>query len=249
MCVRAICPLISMGPKSQLKLQSARARLGGDKTQHREILCPFVRGKRNKVLLSRLAAQPNHPHIVSRDLDEVRVREVEVVAGDSPREVVAYSEGEVEAIEAAGHQQIQVPSPKILVVVPGLDLDLTAECSSDAWDFIRRLFRDRLGQMQCGCRVRFELNPLRQLQQSIDESSWAARGDEGCRGFCQMPGSETDTLRVAGGCTRLGEIPRQARARTCHRDQKSCAFGLLRRSNDIAKEAFVHQRIAQSSRG
>src|ERR1700733_1789574 len=140
MCVGTIGPLVSMGPKSQLELQPPRTRLGGDKTQHLKILFPLVRRERSKVLFSRLAAEPDHAHIVTGDVDEIRVREVEVIAGDSAREVVAYSEGEVEAIEAAGHQQIQIPSPKVFVVIPCLIFDLTAERSCDASALIRGPF-------------------------------------------------------------------------------------------------------------
>src|ERR1700691_5072167 len=140
MCVRTVGPLVSMGPQSQLEFQSPRTCFGGDKTQHLKIFLPLLRGKRSKILFSRLAAKPNHPHIVTRYVDEIWVREVEVVAGHAAREVVANSKGEVEAIEAAGHQEIQIASPKIPVVVPGLVFDFTAECASNASDFICGLF-------------------------------------------------------------------------------------------------------------
>jgi hypothetical protein len=46
-------------------------------------------------LLARFIGKPDNPHIVSRDLDEIWVREVEVVVGDAAREIVSESKGEV----------------------------------------------------------------------------------------------------------------------------------------------------------
>src|SRR5580693_1781189 len=88
MRVRTVGPLISMGPKSQLELQPTGSCLSSDKTQHLKILFPLAGGKRGEVLFSRLAAKPDHAYIVTRDLDEIGVREVKVVAGDTAREVV-----------------------------------------------------------------------------------------------------------------------------------------------------------------
>src|ERR1700722_19268932 len=108
MSVRAIRPLIGMRPDSQLELQAARTGLGSNKTQHLEVFFPLFRGERRQVLLSRFIGQPDNPHIVSRYLHKIRVRKVEVVAGDAARKVVSKSKSKVKAIKPARHEQIQI---------------------------------------------------------------------------------------------------------------------------------------------
>ena len=94
-----------------------------------------------------------------------------------------------------------------------------------------------------------ELHPLGQLEQPIDEASLTARGDPDGRNFQQTPRGETETLGVVGAGPAWGKFRARLEPALRHCDQKSCASDLLRRGDDVAEEAFVHQRISQPSRG
>jgi len=46
--VRAIGPLVRMGPDTQLEMQPPGPSLGGDKAQHLKIIFPFVAAQRDR---------------------------------------------------------------------------------------------------------------------------------------------------------------------------------------------------------
>src|SRR5206468_8695757 len=70
------------------------------------------------------------------DLDEIRVREVQVVAGHPAGEVVAESECKVEAVEAGLGDAVQVRRPEGAIVKPRLVFDLRDKRACDTADAV-----------------------------------------------------------------------------------------------------------------
>ena len=77
--VGRIGPLIGVGPDAELELKATTGSLGGDELERFEIA----------LALAGLECGLDVHLFVPRDLDEIRVREVEVVAGDAAGKVIA----------------------------------------------------------------------------------------------------------------------------------------------------------------
>ena len=96
--VRAVGPLIGVGPDAELELEAAAGGLGGDELQSFEVA----------LALPGLEGGLDVDLFVAGNLDEVGVGEVEIVAGDAAGEVIAEAEGEGEAVEARGGEGVEV---------------------------------------------------------------------------------------------------------------------------------------------
>src|ERR1700759_891710 len=125
--LRAIRPFVSMRPNAQLEIQSARGSLPGDELQHIHVLFALAR-------LQRL-----HAHLVPGDIDQVRIRKMEVVASDPLRKVEAKAEDEGESVEPARDHRVEITTPELLVVIPGLVFNVAAKSTRDTAYPVRSL--------------------------------------------------------------------------------------------------------------
>ncbi len=80
--VRAVGPLVGVGPDAELEVHAAARGFGGDELEGFEVALAFAGLERGFDV----------DLLVAGDFDEVRVREVEVVAGDAAGEVVGEAE-------------------------------------------------------------------------------------------------------------------------------------------------------------
>ena len=131
--VRAVGPLVGVGPDAELEVHAAASGFGGDKLEGFEVA----------LALAGLESRFDVDLLVAGDLDEVGVGEVEVVAGDAAGEVPAEAEREVEAVEAGGGESVEVGGPEGAVVEPGFVLDLGEEGAGDAADAVGGGFDER----------------------------------------------------------------------------------------------------------
>src|ERR1039458_1754075 len=83
------------------------------------------------------------------NVDQIRAREMQIIAGDAPRKIVAPAEGEAEAIEAVRDEVRKVVAPIVAVVEPALILDIADECAVDASDAVSGLFLERRSEREC----------------------------------------------------------------------------------------------------
>src|SRR5581483_2472225 len=179
--IRASRPFVGMRPDAQLKMQAALAGLGGDKLQHLEVAIPLVIAERHRLWQHFAVCRPQLHHAyatVSRNLKEVRIRQVQIVVRYAARKVVFEAIGQTETVEPACHESIEISRPKLLVVVPGLVFELAAKITAYATNWIRGPLFDRFGYMQRSQRIRPELRALRQFKQAVDESTLIGPGNE-----------------------------------------------------------------------
>src|SRR6185312_9505096 len=195
-CARAVSPLIGMGPDTQLELKPTGSGFGGDKPQHLKISISLFSRKRSGgwKLFPVFAGKLNNSDVVTRDIDQVGVRELEVVVGHVDGEIVSKSEGEIEPVKPACHERIQVSSPKFLVVIPRLILDSTAESPGNASDSVCWLLFFDLVKVQGECRIAAEFDSLGQLQKAIDETSRIGAGNPNRGGSRQAPRHHADAF-------------------------------------------------------
>src|SRR5260370_22823121 len=93
---------------------------------------------------------------------------MEIVAGNTSREVISQTEGKGEAIEALCRQRGQIVAPERPVVVPGLVLHVTYECSRDASHPVGGLLLNSLGESKCRHWVDAVTHAVRQFQKPVD---------------------------------------------------------------------------------
>ena len=130
----AVGPLVCVSPESKLEIQAAQRRLLHDEAERLQVTVPFGVVKRDSA------------DLVSGNVDQIRVREMQIIASDAPRKIVAPAEGEAEAIEAVRDEVRKVIAPIVAVVEPALILDIADECAVDASDAVRGLFLERRGE-------------------------------------------------------------------------------------------------------
>ena len=73
---------------------------------------------------------------------------MEVIFRNSSGKVILESVTEVEPVEAACDERIQISAPETFVVIPGLVFDLAAEIASYAAHLVSRLFFNGAGCVQ-----------------------------------------------------------------------------------------------------
>jgi hypothetical protein len=180
--MRAVGPLVSMRPESQLEVQPARGGLRGNEFQRLQVHLPFAiaelnrRGQHSSVRSSQL----HHAHAVPRNVDQIWIGKVQVIARYAPGKVVLKPEREAKPVESARYQQIQIPQPEILVVEPRFVLNFTAKIAPDAPHFIGRPLQNWLRQAQRGSRVRGKPHSLRHLEQTVNVAAHIAARNK-CR--------------------------------------------------------------------
>ena len=129
-------PLISMGPQSKLEFQPASRRLLDDEAEGLKVAFAFA-------VLQRYCAD-----LVSGNVEQIRVGEVQIVAGHVSRKIVSPAESQAEAIEAIRDQSGQVVAPVVAIVEPAFVFDLAYEGAVDTADCVGGLFLDGLRRAQ-----------------------------------------------------------------------------------------------------
>ena len=152
--VGAVRPLVRVGPQPELEVQAAARRLVADEAQHLQVGVTLAVGEVRRA------------HVVARDREQEGVGEVQVGVPDPRREVVAEPEGEIEAIEALGHEHREIGGPELPVAEPRLVLDVAAEKAHAAPNGVRGLAAD-LDAGQRRARIVREGHAIRKLGQRI----------------------------------------------------------------------------------
>src|SRR5262249_15058115 len=101
-----IDPLVSVGPKAQLKVQAPLHSFLADESQHLEIPIPLRIG------------QGHGTDLVARCREQEGIGEVEICVADIGREVVTQPEGETETVESMGSELGEVPLPEWQMIEP-----------------------------------------------------------------------------------------------------------------------------------
>ena len=181
--IGAVGPLVGVRPDSQLEVQSARRGLRGNEFESIQIHLPFVIAEHNRRRQHRAVRRGklHHVHAVPWNLEEIRIRKVQIIVRDPLREVIFDPERKTEAVEAARRKHVEIPDPEIAVVEPRLVFHFTAEVASHATQFVGRLLQDRLRHMQRNARIGSERNALREFQQPINVAAHVTAGDDCCR--------------------------------------------------------------------
>src|SRR3954447_6288737 len=104
--VRAVGPLVGVRPKTDLALQSVCLRFSRDELERLEILISLGIGQRHGA------------YFVAGDLEQIRVRKVEIISRNTSREVIADSKVQAKPINPACGKLAEVTPPKLFVVVP-----------------------------------------------------------------------------------------------------------------------------------
>src|SRR5690348_1678874 len=90
---RAVSPLVRVRPQAELELQAATRGLFADEAQHFEIAVALGVVKRHRA------------DLVTRNVQQIWVGEVQIVSGDTAGKVVSQTQSEAEAIEAVRDQR------------------------------------------------------------------------------------------------------------------------------------------------
>ena len=155
--VRAVDPLVGVGPQTELEVEAAGHRLLRDEAERRE------------VALALLVGELRHAHVVPGDRYEERVREVQVRVRYVAVVVVAEAERQAEAVEALRDQHRQVATPELLVVEPALVLDLAAEQPRHAADRVGGTPDDGCLETERAERIGRVLDAVGELQHRVGQ--------------------------------------------------------------------------------
>jgi hypothetical protein len=187
--------------------------------------------------------------VVAGDIDEIRVGEVEVIAGDTAREVVSEAEGEVEAVEAAGDERVEITVPEVFVVVPVFVFDFAAEGAGDAADFVGGRFFAGFFQEQAEERFVAGAHAFGEIEESVDVSPGIGGGDEQGIGSGEFAGGEAQALGSAERGCRAGKRRRGFGCFACGHDEEGSSLGPAQGFEDFGGGVFCDQRLAEFFRG
>src|SRR5450759_3163576 len=141
-------------------MKAAQGRLIANKAQHLEV----------EVALG--VVQRNGLHVVTGNIEQVGIGEMEIVAGNSPGKVVSKAESQGETVKTLGCEVGEIVAPEGLIVIPGLVLHIAHEGACDAPDLVGGLFPEGLYQYQGGQRVAAEAHAIGQFQEPVDAVSY-----------------------------------------------------------------------------
>src|ERR1035437_10086856 len=181
---------------------------------------------------------------ITGDIEEIRVRKVEIVICNSSGKIVFKAVCHCETVETAGDKRVEIVSPESLVVIPGLIFQLTAEVTADAANLVRGRLFDRRGQMQGSFGIGAKLHTLCQLEQSVDIASWVdARDEEGRRTFKVARSKARAFSLHASFCMR--KVLCQVGSGSSHNDARSGALCFIGGLRHAAIDALGGERLAQ----
>jgi hypothetical protein len=185
--VRAVRPFVGVRPEADLELQPAQGRLFADEAEHFQV--PVALG-----VIERHGA-----HLVARNVEQIRIGEMQVIAHDVAREIIAQTEGQAEAIETIGDQGSQIIAPEGLVVIPAFVLHVADEGARDAAHGVGGLLLERLGEGQGRRRIAAVRDAVGQFRERVNITPRVRSGDEQSGLGGQLPGREPESLAGRGG--------------------------------------------------
>ena len=118
-----------------------------------------------------LVRQLRHAHLVSRHIEQKRIRKQKVRIGHVADEVISDAESEIEPVEALRRQHVEVLRPHRPVVVPRLVFHVAREQPHHAAHFIGRPLDRRLNCGERRHRIARIAHHVRQVGQRVDQSA------------------------------------------------------------------------------